>query len=251
MIMIRIINVSDLLTKMSEKYGGCTYKKMDEFFQLILKNLGKIFFCLIILWFIAPYIAKLFAPKPLPFKSVSTENTDWLNFSVERFLETIDSPKTIDKISNLVSNQLSPNYFKLHSIGQSPTISHISTLEMKEADDIRIVIPVEMKVGPSFDIGFKRKKVILEFDILKLKTELLFTWPGNSETQVEISFVNKFDLDFYLSIKLFGFFHFSISEAPIIGTLFKCGVSTYIGKQVFRMKLPRPSLNESKDHNTK
>ena len=224
---------------------------MDQFFHIIIKNIGIIFICLIVLYFIVPYIMKLFAPKPLPFKSLSTENTDWLNLSVERALEHIDSPQTFEKISNLISNQLAPNYFKLHSIGKSPTISHISTLEMKEADDIRVVIPVEMKVGPSFDIGFKRKKIIFEVDILKLKTELLFTWPGNSETQVEISFVNKFDLDFYFSIKLFGLLHFSISEAPILGTLFKCGVSTYIGKQVFKMKLPRSSNNDSKEHNQK
>ena len=220
--------------------------KMGELIAVCIKNLCIIFGVLVVIWIIAPYISKLFAPRPLPFKSV-TETTDWLNFSIERALEHIDSPETFQKISSFLTNEISPNYFKLHSIGKSPSISHISTLEMKEADDIRIAIPIQLKIGPSFDIGFKNKNVIFEVDIVKLNTELLFTWPGNSDTQVELSFVRKFDLDFYLSLKLFGFLHFSISETPIIGTLFKCAITTYIGKQVFRLKLPRPSMNENKD----
>ena len=116
---------------------------------------------------------------------------------------------------------------------------------MKEADDIRVAIPIEVNVGPSFDLGFKNKNVILEFDILKLNTQLLVNWPGNSESQVEVSFVEEFDFDFYLSLRLFGFLHFSISETPIIGNIIKCIASIVISKQIFKLNIPKAQVENN------
>ncbi|EAY07325.1 hypothetical protein TVAG_139550 [Trichomonas vaginalis G3] len=174
-----------------------------------------------------------------------TESTDWLNFSIERFMEIVDSPEGLEKLSNAISNAMAPNYFKLNSIGSNPIISHISTLKMKEADDIRIAVPITLDIGPSFDVGFNCKNLILKIDVIKLKTTLLLTWLGNSDTCIELTFVDGFDIDFYLSVKLFHFLTFTLSEIPILGAIIKALGTLFIQRQVIKINLPKPVTRES------
>lgn len=217
---------------------------MSPLFYVCFKCIFIFLLILLVLRGVIPFIAKVIPPMELTTKPV-TESVDWLNFSIERAMDILDTPEGLEKVSNAVSNMIAPNHFKLHSIGQNPIISHISTLKMKEADDIRIVMPIRCDIGPSFDIGLNRKNLILRLDVIKFNTTMLLTWQGNNDTCVELSFVNNFEIDFYLSLKLFMFFSFSISEIPIIGAIIKSIVTLFLQSQIYKINLPKPLPREN------
>ena len=106
---------------------------------------------LIILRLSLPNASKLFAPRPIPYKSVE-ESTEWLNFVLYRVMTHFQTEDAIMKISKKVTDKLKPHKFKLLSLGNAPTIEHVGTLQMKEPDDIRILVPVDWDGGPSFDL---------------------------------------------------------------------------------------------------
>lgn len=203
---------------------------------------------LVILRLSLPNASKLFAPRPIPYKSVE-ESTEWLNFVLYRVMTHFQTEDAIEKISKKVTDKINPHKFKLLSLGNAPTIEHVGTLQMKEPDDIRILVPVDWQGGPSFDltIGRGRKKIKVEFDLTKFFGKVLMSWPGDSDSSVEIRFDSEFTLDFEVVVQLGPFIRVPVTQLPLLGEIVKGIVAILASRQVIVIDLPKPQMKPAEE----
>ena len=198
---------------------------------------------LIILRLSLPNASKLFAPRPIPYKSVE-ESTEWLNFVLYRVMTHFQTEDAIMKISKKVTDKIKPHKFKLLSLGNAPTIEHVGTLQMKEPDDIRILVPVDWDGGPSFDltIGAGNMKIRVEFDLKKFFGKVLMSWPGDSDSSLEIRFDSEFTLDFDVVVQFGHAFRIPVTQLPLLGEIVKGVASILVSRQVIVIDLPKPQM---------
>lgn len=212
---------------------------MELFFTSFLITFGLVLLVLFIISLIAPYFSRLFGAKSVPYKSV-IESTEWLNYILSHFLMHFQSEDSITKINDLIAMKIHSNQFHVISLGKAPIIDHVATLEMQEADDIRLLIPIEWESGPSLDI-FKSKFLKIEFDLLNFSGQILASWPGNSPNLLEIKFVGDTKIDIHTAIQFLNIIRISITDIPLLGKIIKGFISLYIVKQTFHINLPKPN----------
>ena len=203
-------------------------------------------FLIIFLRFIISYIPKLLGSKPITYKSVK-ESTEWLNFLLDKINQHFQNENSIKEFNSFITSKIHPYQLRLLSLGNSPVISYVATLEMQEADDIRLLIPIDWKNGPSFDLITSSKLIKYEIDLFHFTGQVLVSWPGSSASRLEVRFVGNSCIDFDLSIQLLNFIHFSLTNIPLVGEIVKGIVASYIAKQVFYLYLPKPNFNSSSD----
>ena len=136
------------------------------------------------------------------------------------------------------------NQIHFISLGEAPIIEYVATLEMQEADDIRLLIPIEWKKGPSFDLN-RSKFLQVELDLLNFSGHILVSWPGNSPNLLEIKFIGDTKIDIHIAIQLLGILRISITDIPLIGKIIKGFISLYIVKQTFHINLPKPTTRKN------
>lgn len=217
---------------------------MNSFYTGFFISFIICFIVLIILRLTIPYASKLFGNQPIPYQS-EVESTDWLNFILDRFISHFQSKETLDKVSNILNEKIHPMRFKLVSLGNTPVIGSVETLEMKQADDIKILIPMKWKCGPSFDLSVNGCTEIM-VDLLNFEGKALIEWLGNSESDVKVRFLENVILDFNLSVKLFNIFNFSLTRIPFLDPIIKGLISLIISKQIFDIPLPNPNAENGK-----
>ncbi|OHT10378.1 hypothetical protein TRFO_20437 [Tritrichomonas foetus] len=215
---------------------------MDYFLYGFTISFTIVIIALLILRVIISHIPRILGSKPLTYQSV-TESTEWLNFIINRVTTHYQSENSIQEINNFITAKVHPIQFHLLSIGNPPVISHVATLEMQEADDIRLLVPIEWRNGPSFDIIGYKQFLNLEIDLLNFTGEILVSWPGSSQNRLEIQFMSGSSIDFDLSIQFLNILHFSVTNIPLIGEIVKGLVACIIAKQVFPVYLPKQPIN--------
>lgn len=213
---------------------------MNSFCKGFLISFLICFFILLILRLTIPYASKLFGNQPIPYQS-DVESTAWLNFIIDRFIFHFQSKETLNAINNVVNEKIHPMRFQLVSFGNTPSIGNVETLEMKQADDIKILIPMHWKKGPSFDMKVNGCTEIM-VDLLNFNGKVLIEWLGNSESDVRVRFIENVILDFDLSIRLFDLFEFSLTRVPLLDPIIKGLISVFISKQVVNIPLPKPNI---------
>lgn len=192
---------------------------------------------------IAPYFSKLFGTKSIPYRC-ATESTEWLNYILNHILMHFQTEDSVSKINDLIAMKTQSNQFHLISLGRAPVIEHVATLEMQEADDIRLLIPVEWKIGPSFDLNIS-KFLQVELDLLNFTSNVLASWPGNSPNLLEIKFIGDTKIEIHIAIQFLSILRISITDIPLIGKIIKGFISLYIVKQTFHIDLPKPITQKS------
>ena len=173
-----------------------------------------------------PYATKLFGSNPIPYKSFK-ESTDWLNFILYRVLTHFQTAESIQRINELVTSKIKFAKFNLLSLGRTPQIPSVSTLKMKDQNDIKILIPLSWENGPSFDISLLHNNIVFESDLVLFKGTLLVSWPPNNEINVELRFVGDIQVDFEVCVLLFNKYRFSITQLPLFGPIIK-GILPFI-----------------------
>lgn len=212
---------------------------MELFFTCFVITFVIVLVVLFIVSLIAPYFSKLFGTKSVPYKSV-IESTEWLNYILYHTLMHFHNEDSITEINNFIAMKIHSNQFHLISLGKAPVIEHVATLEMQEADDIRLLIPVEWKNGPSLDIN-KSKFLQIEIDIFYFSGQILASWPGNSPNLLEIKFVGDTKIDIHVAIQFLGLIRISLTDIPLLGKIIKGIISLYVVKQTFHIQLPKPN----------
>ena len=215
---------------------------MNLFFSSFFITLGIVLIILFITSLIAPYFFKLFGTKSIPYKSVK-ESTEWLNYILNHILKYFQNEYSISKINDLIAMKTQSNQFHLISLGNVPIIKHIATLEMQEADDIRLLIPVEWKNGPAFDYN-KSKFFQIELALLNFSGQILASWPGNSPNLLEIKFVGETKIDIHIALHFLSIIRFSVTDIPLIGKIIRGIIPLYVVKQAFNINLPKPTTKE-------
>ena len=122
---------------------------------------------LVLLRLTIPYVSKLFGNKPIPYKS-TTESTEWLNFVLHRVLSHFQKDESIDLINTIVNSKVKPHYFCLYTLGSSPVVKSVLSLEMKEIEDIKIIIPIEWIDGPFVEFVVDKNLACVQFYLKKL-----------------------------------------------------------------------------------
>lgn len=173
-----------------------------------------------------PYGSKLFGTNQIPYKSFE-ESTDWLNFILHRVLSHFKTPESIEKINESISEKIKFAKFKLNSIGNTPQIPYVSTLNLKNQLDLKLLIPIIWEGGPSIDITMMNEKIVVEADILKFKGTVLVSWPPNNKIDVELKLVGETDIDFEICIFLWKKYRFSLTKLPVFGPIIK-GIVPFI-----------------------
>ena len=186
-----------------------------------------------------PNAHKLFGKKPNPYKSFK-ESTEWLNFIIYRILTHFQTDESIKKINKIVNSSVAPHHFNLLSLGNAPIVKHVLTLEMKDPDDIKILIPLEWKKGPSLDFILNKNLLRVEFDLKYFCGKMLVSWPGSNPTQLEFRLIDEFIIDFDLAIQYKNKVRFSFMKIPLIGQIVKGIIELIVTRQVFELTLPNP-----------
>lgn len=181
----------------------------------------------------------------IPDKAIS-ESTEWLNFVLYRVLTHFQTEEALAKINEIVSAKISPNNFRLLSLGNTPVISYVATLTMKEADDIRIIIPFIWKVGPSLDVYLKGKIMGIELDLNSFSGKMLLSWPGNSQNKLILQFIEDIELEFDLTLQLFSMIRISVTGIPLIGSIIKGFITMFLLHEKFEIDLPKPEVQGQK-----
>jgi hypothetical protein len=184
--------------------------------------------------------SKLFRPRPIAYKS-STESTDWLNFILFRVMSHFQTKEAITRINALLADKLGEGRLNILTLGNSPTIPQVKTVAMPQADDIKILVPLEWDGGPSLDFNLIRNRLSVEVDLTHFHAVVMFSWPGSGCTTLEIRFDPDFVLDLHIGLK-FGNHRFAITKAPVLGPILT-GLATFaISRQVLQIDLPEASL---------
>lgn len=190
---------------------------------------------LIVLRLTIPFASRIFGTRPIPYKFVR-ESTDWLNFIVYRVLSHFQTPEAIAQINKTVNEKIAPAKFELLTLGNAPVIPHVSTLEVKDKDDIKILIPMTWNEGPSLNYSMMDDNFLAEVDMKLFKGTLLVSWPTNREIDLEIRFVGDVHVDFDVSITLFKSLWLPISSIPLFGPVVKGLISFFATKGSIRVK---------------
>ena len=199
---------------------------MHPFFVGFLISFILIFLLLLLLRTTFPYASKLFGSTPIPYKSFK-ESTDWLNFIVYRVLTHFQTEKSKERINEFVSRKIKIGQFRLLSLGNTPQIPYVSTLKLKDKNDIKILIPISWENGPSCDLSMINDNIIIEADLLLFKGTLLVSWPSNNEINVELRFIGETQVDFEACVLLLHKWRFSITQLPLFGPIVK-GILPFI-----------------------
>jgi len=194
------------------------------------------FIIIIVLRLSLPYIVQVLSPKSLK-QSSYQESTEWLNFVLNQAFYIAESPQYIDKINMGLEEALSSGIIKVVSLGIAPTIKHVSTCQMQEADDVKMVFPIDIAHGPSVDI--RGSNWVIEFDLKSFSSQIHMNWPGNKDSCIELMFCDHFHLDFVLNVRLFSFLNFSITEIPVLGPTIKYFVILFLQRQKFKLPMPK------------
>lgn len=197
---------------------------------------------LILLRLTIPYVSKLFGNKPIPYKS-TTESNEWLNFVLYRILCHFRKRESIDLINEIVNAKIKPHHFNLYTLGSTPIVNNVLTLEMKEVEDIKIIIPIEWIDGPFLQIIVDKNLACIEFYLKKFAGQILVSWPENSPSQMQFRFIGDLNLEFDLSIQIKNLFYFSLLEIPLLGPVIKGIIELIITRQVFELIFPLPNLD--------
>lgn len=200
------------------------------------------FILLVLLRLTIPYVSKLFGNKPIPYKSTK-ESNEWLNFILYRVLSHFQTDESIDLINKIVNSKVKPHHFCLFTLGSSPIVKSVLSLEMKEVEDIKIIIPIEWIDGPFLEFVVENNLACIQFYLKKFIGQILVSWPGNSPSQMEFRFIGDLNLDFDLSIQVKNYFRFSLLEIPLLGPTIKGIIELVITRQVFELIFPLPNLN--------
>lgn len=219
---------------------------MNPFLLGFCISFGVLLAILLILRLTLPYAAKIFGPVSIPDKAIS-ESTEWLNFVLYRVLTHFQSEEALAKINEIVSAKISPNNFRLLSLGNTPVISYVATLTMKEADDIRIIIPFTWKVGPSLDVFLKNEIVGIELDLNSFSGKMLLSWPGNSQNKLLLQFIEDIELEFELTLQLFTMIRISVTGIPLIGSIIKGFITMFLLHEKFEINLPKPEVENREE----
>lgn len=201
----------------------------------------------ILLWLLMDRISKIFSPKAADMNCPVSESTDWLNFILESIMPHFDNQESTAKISKAISRYTSPNRISILSLGNPPVIKEVTTLEMKDGDDIRILVPIQWINGVSLDF-FLSKSVCIELDLHYFNGTILLTWPGGNNRKMELRFNETMKLDFDFSIRFLGGIRLSLTAIPIIGAIVKDIVALAISRKQFPIELPRPVESVPQNH---
>ncbi|OHS95838.1 hypothetical protein TRFO_38022 [Tritrichomonas foetus] len=215
---------------------------MNSFFIGFLFSFISLLVILVILRLTVPYASKLFGNKPIPYKSF-VESTEWLNFIIYRVLTHFQTDEAIEQINSIVNANIPPHNFRLISLGNAPVIKHVLTLEMKDIDNINIIIPLEWINGPSLDFVLGENLARIEFDLFKFFGQIFISWPENSPTKFEFRFIGDFIVDFDISFQFKEYFRFSLMKIPLIGQIIKGIIELIVVRQVFEITLPDINLD--------
>lgn len=217
---------------------------MNPFLLGFVVGFGILFLILGFLRMTVPYAGKIFAPSPIPYKSVK-ESTEWLNFVVSRVMSHFQTEKSINRINEMVNGKLNgkPVQFRLLSMGNSPSVQHVAILSMNEPDDVRVLIPIKWYSGPSCEVTIS--KIRVHFNLTKFLGQLLMSWPGDSDSSLEIRFTNNFLLTFQLDLEIANRVKFSLTKMPLLGKIIEGIVSLIISKHVIAFDLPKPHTKPS------
>lgn len=224
----------NLLTKLSLKKFI-----MNPFLLGFVVGFLILFLILGLLRMTIPYAGTLFAPSPIPYKSVK-ESTEWLNFVVSRVISHFQTEKSINKINEIVNSKIKSIKFRLVSMGNSPHVQPVSTLAMNEPDDVRVLVPINWFTGPSCEVTIG--KIRVEFALTKFHGTLLMSWHGENDTSLEIRFTNDFLLNFQLTVEIAERVKFSLTNMPLIGKIIQGFAAVIISRRVIAIDLPAPHM---------
>ena len=191
----------------------------------------------LLVWLLLGKITAFLSPKPVQSASTVCEPSEWINFIISHVAPHFQNKDSLRDLEKLISSKISPRSMTIHSLGNPPEISDVTTLEPNEADDIRLLIPVDWKDGPSIDVKLSRRLGI-EFDLHAFKGSILINWPGSSDRRLDIGFNKVVKFDFDLALKLFNSVKISLTEVPFMGAIVKAVVSLVLSRRQFRIDLP-------------
>ncbi|EAX94397.1 hypothetical protein TVAG_194830 [Trichomonas vaginalis G3] len=177
----------------------------------------------------------MFGTRPIPYK-MTKESTDWLNFIIYRVLTHFQTPESIAKINALVNDKVKPAKFELLTLGNSPVIPYVATLDVNNKDDIKILIPLTWEEGPSLNFSMLNENLTAEVDLKLFKGTLLVSWPTNQEIDLEIRFINDCKIDFDVSLILFKNTWLPLSSIPLFGPVIKGLISFFMTKGAIKVK---------------
>ena len=199
-------------------------------------SLGLLFLTLFV-WLMLGRICLFLSPKPIETSGSVCESSEWMNFIISRLAPHFRGQDSRTRLEKLISSAIAPRSVIIHSLGNPPEINDVTTLELREADDIRFLIPIEWRNGLSLDLILKRR-LALEIDIHKFKGQILVNCPGNSDRKIDVRFNRLVTLDFDMSMKLFNRIKISLTETPFLGTIVKRIAALILSRRQFRIDLP-------------
>ena len=189
------------------------------------------------LWLTIGQISKILSPKPVQTCNPVCETTEWINFVICHTMQLFDNEEAAKSIAQMVTAQISPRELALKELGDPPIVHNVTTLDVKEVDDIRVLVPIEWINGPSVELKMSRL-IALEFDLVHFYGVILLTWPGKSDRKIEVKFNERVKLDFDFAIKLFGALEVSLTKIPMFGYVVKQIVALVLSRKRIKLELP-------------
>jgi hypothetical protein len=191
------------------------------------------FLVLVLLWLIVPPVARLLFPASISDRA-ARESTEWLNFVLHRLSVHFSTASSLKK----VNDSLGPDV-RLVSLGNAPTISHVDTLEMVRCDEVRLLIPIDWRDGPSRDVSV-RPGFVIEIDIRQIVARVLVAWPG-AELRISVDSGAVIDCD--IAARIGRAVRFSIGTFPLVGTVVKAIVTAAIVRRPIIIPIPQPDVD--------
>jgi hypothetical protein len=190
------------------------------------------FLLLLILWILVPPISRLFFPSSITDRP-ARESTQWLNFILHRLSFHFSNASSLKKL-----NESLPRNLHLVSLGNSPVITHVDTLEMVRCDEVRLLIPIDWLDGPSLDVAV-RPGFHIEIEIRQIVACVLVAWPG-SELRISVDRGAVIECD--ITARFGAAARISIGSCPLIGTVVKAIVVAAIVRRPIVIPIPRPEI---------
>ena len=220
------------------------FETINEMFLQIIIWTSLIFVLLLILLRITlPHVAFLFYPDEIPYKS-TTESTQWLNFVLTRVVSHFQSPQTLLEISHLIQEKVSflkEAQLSISTIGTSPIIKSVQTLNTKDPGDIKLLIPLTWSRGPSIDVTFSNG-ISIGLDLINFNGKFLIEWPPDNYNIVYIRSVGQIKVSFDIIISFKQFIQFNLQNIPLIGAIINYLAPAFLAKYEYKL-----DLNKIKD----